>query len=535
MPPQAPSGKSIPKSSFKLLFPVGKTILLSVLLLLAALSYSEKINFTTADLGRHLKNGEIFLEHFKSIKTNFYSYTEPDHSGINNHWLMGVVFFLIERRMGFAGLGIFHTLLFGITLGIFFRITEKTTNFSYALFFSILSLPLITSRTEVRPEVLSYLFLGIYLWILSEVMTGKARPTILWILPLIQVFWVNMHIFFIFGLFLIGAFFLEAWGIKKDFSLTRRYLGVGVLSALVCLINPFGLEGALAPFTIFSNYGYMVAENQSVVFMQKRMPHNYLYIHFEGLFLVCILSFLLVVRRRSWRPYFLPGLLLGVFSALSWKVIRAIPLFGFLFIPLGAANLYRFMEDRFSGRNRILNKAFVLFSVVMILGAFSFKGFYYSPYTKLKNPNSFFGMMPGVNGSAEFFKKNNMEGPIFNNYDIGGYLIYHLFPKERVFVDNRPEAYPSSFFKDIYVPMQEDEAVWKKMDQRYQFNAIYFYRHDMTPWAQPFLIRRIQDPGWAPVFVDDYTLILLKRNEKNAFGIRLYELPQRLFKFDYPR
>ncbi len=144
-------------------------------------------------------------------------------------------------------------------------------------------------------------------------------------------------------------------------------------------------------------------------------------------------------------------------------------------------------------------------------------------------------MMPGVNGSAEFFKKNNMEGPIFNNYDIGGYLIYHLFPKERVFVDNRPEAYPSSFFKDIYVPMQEDEAVWKKMDQRYQFNAIYFYRHDMTPWAQPFLIRRIQDPGWAPVFVDDYTLILLKRNEKNAFGIRLYELPQRLFKFDYPR
>ncbi len=48
--------------------------------------------------------------------------------------------------------------------------------------------------------------------------------------------------------------------------------------------------------------------------------------------------------------------------------------------------------------------------------------------------------------------------------------------------------------------------------------------------AQPFLIRRVFDPAWAPVFVDDTTIILLKRNEINASIIEKYELPQSVFK-----
>ena len=104
---------------------------------------------------------------------------------------------------------------------------------------------------------------------------------------------------------------------------------------------------------------------------------------------------------------------------------------------------------------------------------------------------------------------------MFNNYDIGSYLIFHLFPHIRPFVDNRPESYSVRFFKDVYVPMQEDEKIWKRVDGQYNFNAIYFYRHDITPWAQPFLIRRLKDPAWIPVFVDNYCLILLKRNNKN--------------------
>ncbi|MBL8012248.1 MAG: hypothetical protein JNN05_00225, partial [Candidatus Omnitrophica bacterium] len=115
------------------------------------------------------------------------------------------------------------------------------------------------------------------------------------------------------------------------------------------------------------------------------------------------------------------------------------------------------------------------------------------------------------------------------NYDIGGYLIFYLYPRIKVFVDNRPEVYTISFFRDKYIPMQENNDVWKKMDGQYGFNMIIFYRHDLTPWGQNFLVSRIQDSQWAPVFVDMFCIIFLKRNEQNHSVIERFELPRNMF------
>jgi hypothetical protein len=147
----------------------------------------------------------------------------------------------------------------------------------------------------------------------------------------------------------------------------------------------------------------------------------------------------------------------------------------------------------------------------------------------LTHPKVWAGLVPGIDGSARFFKENHIQGPMFNNYDIGGYLIYYLFPDAKVFVDNRPEVYSVSFFKDMYVPMQENDDVWHKMDEKFGFNVIYFYRHDLTPWSQAFLVSRIDDPDWAPVFVDEFTIIFLKRTEANRAVIQAHELPRQMF------
>jgi len=104
-----------------------------------------------------------------------------------------------------------------------------------------------------------------------------------------------------------------------------------------------------------------------------------------------------------------------------------------------------------------------------------------TPFLIFQSNNFGFGLKKDVNLSAEFFKKEKIQAPIFNNYDIGGYLIYHLFPEEKVFVDNRPEAYPASFFEKIYVSMQNDEKIWRKKDEIYNFNVIFFFYRDYTP------------------------------------------------------
>jgi len=97
-------------------------------------------------------------------------------------------------------------------------------------------------------------------------------------------------------------------------------------------------------------------------------------------------------------------------------------------------------------------------------------------------------------------------------------------------VDNRPEAYPREFFDDVYEPMQESENKWHEIDQKYNFNVIYFMRHDMTQHAQPFLIRRVRDPNWAVVYVDNSNIIFLKRNKANQALIERYGLPSGMFK-----
>ena len=149
--------------------------------------------------------------------------------------------------------------------------------------------------------------------------------------------------------------------------------------------------------------------------------------------------------------------------------------------------------------------------------------------------------MPGAEDAANFFKAQNLQGPIFNNYDNGGYLVFSLNTNEqgyigpvhmslKPFVDNRPEAYPVSFFQNIYIPAQEDNAQWQQLDSQYHFNSIFFYYGDATPWGQEFLVSRVQDPNWAPVYADSYNIIFLRRdNPANAAVIKQFEIPKSRF------
>ena len=67
----------------------------------------SKIDLTTSDLGRHIKNGEIILKEKRVFQTNYYSYTHPNFYSPNHHWGSGVVFFLIYKFFGFKGLSFF--------------------------------------------------------------------------------------------------------------------------------------------------------------------------------------------------------------------------------------------------------------------------------------------------------------------------------------------------------------------------------------------------------------------------------------------
>jgi amino acid transporter len=217
---------------------------------------------------------------------------------------------------------------------------------------------------------------------------------------------------------------------------------------------------------------------------------------------------------------------------MAFLTIRNFAFFGLFALPVFSLNIIYVLKWWSERKNNpiILTPEIkkVLF-VVLVIIVFFFNFFTQSRIFLPLKSDLGTGLLPDVNKSIEFFEENSLSGPIFNNYDIGSFLIFHLFPKEKVFVDNRPEAYPATFFEEEYIPMQENEKIWEKLDNFYQFNIIFFYRHDATPWGQPFLIKRLEDPNWAPVFIDELTIIFLKDNPANQTIIENYQIPREYF------
>ncbi|MBF0386880.1 MAG: hypothetical protein HQL20_03380 [Candidatus Omnitrophica bacterium] len=519
---------------------------LVVVLMFAAawLHFAGRINLLTADLGRHLVNGREFFASHLILTTNYYSYTNPDFLALCHHWGIGPFFYACWQAWGFSGLSAVYTGILWATLVLAVFTARRSAGNGAVVLAGMLALPLAAYRIEIRPEGVSTLFLMIEYFLLSEWRAGRVRGAWLWVIVLLQVVWVNVHILFFSGLVLTGVYWLDArlsFAPADNRCRTINWIFGGAL--LASLVNPFTFFGLSQPLSIFQGYGYDLVENQTIFFMLRRFPGNQVYGYFLMLFLA---SLLLLVARWSrdggWRKVLPQALLWLFFGLMAVKSVRAIAMFSFIFIPVVAESLETLLRHKRQWRRLAgwTGVGLVFLAVAWPSSLWSPVG-KFAPYVAeerhkkaffyiLARPDIWSGLMPGVERSADFFKSAGLKGPVFNNYDIGGYFIFYLFPQERPFVDNRPEAYPVDFFKRTYSPMQEQEAVWQAQAQKHGFELIYFYRHDITPWAQPFLLRRLDDPQWAPVFVDDYTLILARRGGVNQAVIGRHELPRAMFK-----
>lgn len=474
----------------------------------------SKINLVVVDLGRHLMNGKLFVEQGTVLRTNLYSYTYPDFPVITHHWGAGIIYYLVHSVAGFSGLTLLNVFLASLTAFFMYKISRKRGNILLFATLLLLLVPLFASRKEVRPESFSYLFVAVYIYIFEIFKEGRLKfKSMLPLLFFLQLLWVNIHIFFVLGIFVATIYVAHLIFVKKSITSTWKMLILLFSVVLASVFNPFTFEGLFTPFNIFKNYGYMIAENQSVFFMQRLYP-KFEYFFFELVVLLYIgcLSFILYKKKvREDLPLIITSL---VFTLLALKYVRAFPLFVVGAMPV-------FMSAFSSIKNKVL--VYISFGTVFLLSLLP--NSYFSPFQRG------FGMGLGKDseGSAEFFLKNGLKGRVFNNYDIGSYLVYSLYPQEKVFVDNRPEAYPEDFFRQIYVPMQENEEKWRELNPMYGFNVIFFYRRDYTPWAQPFLIKRLADPEWAPVYVDDFALILVRNGAPNEDLIEKYRLPPEMF------
>jgi hypothetical protein len=489
-----------------------------------------RIDLVTADIGRHIKNGEIILtgpseDRSAVLTTNYYSYTEDAVPFVNHHWLFGVAAYVTHAAIGFSGLSILYIALMLAAFLLIYDLVRRKVGILGLGTISLLAIPLIVSRTEVRPEVVTYLFIALFIWLCVKYEEGGIGKKWLWFLPVLEIFWVNSHIGFVFGPFILGAFLVGLF-FKKDIKRVTHLAYVLIVTGLVTLANPSFLTGVLYPFKIFGVYTYRVLENQSIGFLSNlSVGNSFTFGAYEVLALLVVISYALAIIL-SWRKVSLPILIItSVFGYIGWNAIREFPLFGIASMLSLSSNV---AIIRASGRlNRLLTESNVIVAGIMLIliGAIFTIGLFISRIDRFG-----IGVDAHVGEAAKFFIDNGLKGPVFNNYDIGGYLIYGLFPREKVFFDNRPEAYSKNFVSHDYIAAMEDTKLFDELDARYGFNAVFYYYRDHTPWGQAFIIRAVYDDRWAPVYADSSIAILLKRSAENNEIIIKYELPKSAFR-----
>ena len=505
-----------------------KILLSCGLFLLVALIFFQQINFTSLDLGRHLENGRVVWQNPPVLFTNFYSYTEPNFPFINHHWLAGVIFYGLYLLGGFKLLSVFNILLALTIFGLAWSLARRQSGFYVASFLSLPVIFLLSERTDIRPELFSYLFIMLTWLIIERTRADYAYRRLLWLAPLFLI-WVNCHIYWFLGLALVAwaaaaeflpAFCQSATDLKTRWQAgwraARSWIKYLLLLAAVCLLNPNTWRGWLYPFNIFQNYGYDVAENKTIFYLGHLMI-DYNFVIVKGLLaLLAVTGILDIWFTRKFR-LFSAGLTL-MFAGLGLFATRNISLFGLPALILISGNLVSLKKYWPEWRTglKLTSSAAWRYGTAGALGLLIIASGLYLAYNFSSQQdfihNSFgLGLAGSGAESAQFFTSHELSGPVFNNYDIGSALIFWLYPRAKVFVDNRPEAYSTKFFTDTYKPMQTDPAVWQKVSAQYKFKTIYFAYTDSTPWAQQFVSYILQDQDWALVYFDESTIILVNK------------------------
>jgi len=300
-------------------------ILVSLLIFLLSLR-----QLSDPDLGFHLKYGRWIVDNHRIPVTDQSTYTVSGHSYTDLHWLFQVILYLVYRSTGYdtnqqAVCIVSLALAFLILLrNRIFQTPEPVTWILLLAGFLI-----IDPRITPRPEMFSFLFLTLVLLVL-DLYTGLKKNH-LFFLPIIMLFWCNMHALFILGLGVMAVYFICSWTVQRKPD--RLLLKWTVISFLACFLNPYGINSFLFPFQLLSRFDPENIYNQHIrefmpFFKQPQFVlRDYLFLAMTGLTMVAA-----VINRRKTRRAEI--ILLVFFVILAFRSIRNIPLFVLVAIPV---------------------------------------------------------------------------------------------------------------------------------------------------------------------------------------------------------
>jgi len=219
----------------------------------------------------HLRTGDLIRRTGEIPRVDFYTFTRAGEPWIDLHWIFQVGVSWIHERGGVPALTLAKCVITCAALLLLITARRRTWPIWAMILAWLPALLVLSGRMYVRPETLSLLYLSIFLAVLCR---WDRRPWLAWLLPFVQAAWVNSHGLFVLGPIVLGFGLIDAALRSRSFGGDRRRWWAIVSSScaatgLACLLNPYGIHGALYPLELASTmsnpvFADSIAELQSI-------------------------------------------------------------------------------------------------------------------------------------------------------------------------------------------------------------------------------------------------------------------------------
>ncbi|MES9846419.1 MAG: tetratricopeptide repeat protein [Candidatus Sedimenticola sp. 6PFRAG5] len=471
------------------------------------------------DMWYHLTGGRFFWENGEVPTRPFFSFLHPDREWINYFWGFQASIFKIHDLFGYQGLVITRALLVAgmISVVFLFLFEQVKSHKNLALFVLLTAVFVIFLETrglQLRPHLVSYLMIGLFLYILEE------KPKLTPALPLLTVVWVNMHgIEWVIGGLICGAYFVEhianlRYHPDRAKEKPRSFPYWILLCGLGLGLNPYGFKILAAPFVVPPMLDQFIGEMKPIGTdaLHTFVLNDLTLTGIEGLVVITFLALVALISSISTRSLRISHLIFFVGGAyLLSRGNRFSYEWAFLVLPLIGT-----WSRSFHWHLKTPHKTAITAVITASLLAVPFATIGSKIDLTRDYPIQEARLPVGV---SHFLDQINAKGRMLIPPTDGGYVQWRHYPDILIHSDMEFPPFNELDFIEIAKVFNNTET-FKKLSRKYQIDYV------VVPITQTSFLNIVDDASpFKPVFFDnDYILYASKDRQPSI--VSTYELEE---------
>lgn len=502
---------------------------LFLLLILYLLILSASRFLLDSDTGWHIRAGDVMRATHTVLRHDVFSHTMAGREWFAWEWLADVLMSLVHSRRSLAGVvGGAIALLFVSYAGLYRLMLARGADTMLAGTLVLYAALASVVHWLARPHLFSIVLMVV--WCAAVEDYRRHRSKLIYALPLVYGLWANLH-----GAFVVTfpLFAIYAGGEALEYAFRRRtaqttsdensstdkggpraalkvYVLVALTSFTASLATPFGLR-------LYGHLWQYLTDNKLLALIHEFQSPSFHTLDgklIEGLLLLSVAALLEAVRQRRFVDagllLFWAHLVLQAERHVTLAVIVVTPIIAEHLTTLSAeasaliashqdraGKLWRAVRDWYRGIlaiDRQLTGVTIYAGTLVFLAALIFSATGRGTWADRRLPAEFdsrrfpagsvaFVAASQADPASPFHRQLN--GRLFAGDQYGGYVIYRLYPRVKVFIDGRSDFYRQGrVLDDALAVLQLKPEVTELLD-RYEVQWLLVRRDEpLAAWAR---------------------------------------------------